>query len=128
MDDGLCSGLWSATMVITIDNTIVLIYLNLNSFILFFRLLMSELIPNNVKGFSSGLVTSFNFICMFIITLEFQALADLIDFKFIYLALSLISFSSVFFVYFFLPESKGKSLAEIEEYFRQRNVNYEQES
>lgn len=89
---------------------------------------MSELIPNNVKGFSSGLVTSFNFICMFIITLEFQALADLIDFKFIYLALSLISFSSVFFVYFFLPESKGKSLAEIEEYFRQRNVNYEQES
>lgn len=84
-------------------------------------LLMGELIPNRVKGLASGLVTSFNFLSMFVITLEFKTLADFIDYKFIYLALSLISFSSILFHVFFLPESKGKSLAELEEYFKQRS-------
>lgn len=91
-------------------------------------LLMGELIPNRVKGLASGLVTSFNFICMFVITLEFKTLADLIDYKFIYLALSLISFSSILFHVFFLPESKGKSLAELEEYFAQRSRRSDQEA
>ena len=84
-------------------------------------LLMGELIPNRVKGLASGLVTSFTFVCMFVTTLEFKTLAEFIDYKFIYLALSLISFSSIAFHVFFLPESKGKSLAELEEYFKQRS-------
>ena len=87
---------------------------------------MGELIPNRVKGLASGLTTSFNFICMFVITLEFKTLADFIDYKFIYLALSLISFSSIVFHVFFLPESKGKSLAELEEYFKQRSRRSDQ--
>lgn len=89
---------------------------------------MSELIQNKVKGLASGLVTSFNFICMFLIVWQFQNLADLIDFKFIYLALSLISFSSILFNYFFLPESKGKSLSELEEYFNSRSMSNRQEA
>ena len=89
---------------------------------------MSELIQNKVKGLASSLVTSFNFICMFIITWQFKALADLIEFKFIYLTLSFISFSSILFTHYCLPESKGKSLAEIEEYFRQRNLRDEEEA
>lgn len=74
---------------------------------------MSELIHTKVKGLASGLVTSFNFICMFVISLEFQAIADLIQFQFIYLAFALISFSSLLFVYYFLPESKVCIIFEI---------------
>jgi facilitated trehalose transporter len=71
-----------------------------------------------VKGLASGLTTAFNWLCIFVLTKEFTALADLIHFQFVYLILSVVSVFGFVFVLFFVPETKGKSLAEIEAYFK----------
>lgn len=90
-------------------------------------LLMSEIIQTKVKGLASGLVVSSNFFFFFLITWQFKNLSELLDEKYIYLGLSLISFASVLFTFFFLFESKGKTLSDIEEYYRQRNPTTNQE-
>lgn len=81
-------------------------------------LLFGEMIPNSVKGLVSSMATSVNWISCFIVTKEFNDLTTELGFDGAYLVFAIICAISVGFVACFLPETKGKSLQEIEDHFR----------
>lgn len=74
------------------------------------------------------MTTAFNWLCIFVLTKEFNSLAKLIHFQFVYLILSIISLVGFVFVYFIVPETKGKSLAEIEAYFKRNEQQVNQQA
>ncbi|RWS08000.1 solute carrier family 2: facilitated glucose transporter member 8-like isoform X1 [Dinothrombium tinctorium] len=80
--------------------------------------LMSEYVPTKVKGIASGIAVCFNWLSAFIVTLVFKYLALLIGNDITYLIFALINGCGVVFVYSQVFETKGKSLQEIEIYFK----------
>ena len=82
-------------------------------------LLASELIPLRVKGTGVGITTCFNWICATIVLLSFGSYQDAVEpwGSFLILSYAIICLLSVIFVLLFVPETKGKSLEEIENYF-----------
>ncbi|XP_028043881.1 facilitated trehalose transporter Tret1-2 homolog [Bombyx mandarina] len=79
---------------------------------------MCELFPLQVRGLLGGLsLSSFN-ILMFLATFCFPYLRDSLGFAFTVLMFGIISLLSAVFLYYFLPETKGLTLREIEEYFK----------
>ncbi|XP_054167411.1 facilitated trehalose transporter Tret1-like [Oppia nitens] len=85
-------------------------------------LLMSELLPANVKSVASGLCSSYNWLFAFIITKLFHTLIDTLLESGTYLLFSILCFCCTVFVALLLPETKGKSLTEIENIFRDRTT------
>ena len=80
-------------------------------------LMMGEIYPSKIRSAAASITTAFNWFSSFIVAKTFQ---DLIDAAgphgtfYIYACIMVISFV---FIFFFVPETKGKSLEEIEEYF-----------
>ncbi|XP_017780645.1 PREDICTED: facilitated trehalose transporter Tret1 [Nicrophorus vespilloides] len=102
----------------------VLIYVAANTigFMILPGVLLGELYPANIRGFIGGLTfTSFNFI-LFVITKVFPLIRDLIGVHGVFWVFSLSSFFASIFLYLMLPETKGKTLEEIEDYFGQKNI------
>eukprot|EP00731_Ephydatia_muelleri_P007423 Em0003g1671a len=88
-------------------------------------LMMSELIPQRVKGISSGIVTAFNWLLVAIVTKEFKPFSDTVRPWFAWWSFALIIALSIPFVVVLLPETKGHSLEEIEELFERHRGNRE---
>jgi sugar porter (SP) family MFS transporter len=86
-------------------------------------LLMGELLPAHVKSIASGLSSSFNWMCAFLITFFFNYLIQGLSDSGTYLLFAIISFVSSVFVIFLLPETRGKSLQEIENLFRGESMS-----
>ena len=82
-------------------------------------LMMSELLPLRVRSLGGSLATFVNWGCATIVTATFQMYADAVTQKFAWWSFALIMLISIVFVILFLPETKGHSLEEIEEYFKQ---------
>ncbi|CAG2175007.1 unnamed protein product [Oppiella nova] len=83
-------------------------------------LLMGELLPSHVRSVASGLCSSYNWLMAFLITKLFHTLLDCLHESGTYLLFSVLCFTCTLFVVFFLPETKGKSLTEIENIFKAR--------
>ncbi|KAF8786548.1 Facilitated trehalose transporter Tret1 like protein [Argiope bruennichi] len=80
-------------------------------------LMMSEMSPIRVRGLVCGLGTAFSWTFVFIITKSFlQIEAAVGDFG-AYWIYSVFCLLACFFTLIFLPETKGKTLEEIENYF-----------
>lgn len=79
--------------------------------------LTGELLPTTVRGTGSGLIVSFAYILLFLVVKSFPVLLLILKVSGLFYLFSLVSFTTVVFVYFFLPETLGKSLKEIEQYF-----------
>ena len=86
-------------------------------------LMMSELIPQRVKGISSGIVTAFNWLLAVIVIKGFKPYSDTVGPWFAWWSIALIIALSVPFVVVLLPETKGRSLEEIEERFERHGEN-----
>lgn len=80
-------------------------------------LIMSEILPPQIRGFSSSLAQVVNWGGCFIVTEMYKSFADMYGETITYSIFALISFISVLFVSFLLPETKGKTLEEIQEIF-----------
>lgn len=82
-------------------------------------LLMSELFPMKIRGALAGAAVSFQWICNAIVAFAFPLTLNLIGNQtfFIFVLLNIGSFA---FVYFLLPETRGKSLEEIENMMRSK--------
>lgn len=80
--------------------------------------MIGELLPVKMRGRIAGfLYTAFSII-VFIITKLFVTMRNLIGIDGILVVWTVASFAATLLIYFTVPETKGKSLDEIEDYFR----------
>uniref|UniRef100_T1JHY0 Major facilitator superfamily (MFS) profile domain-containing protein n=1 Tax=Strigamia maritima TaxID=126957 RepID=T1JHY0_STRMM len=90
--------------------------------ILFFRtyipwLSMSELFPAKAVSYASSLATASNWMFAFIITKTFEDLKGALSFYGVFWLYGSVCFVAIIFVWFFVPETKGKSSEEIQQIF-----------
>lgn len=82
-------------------------------------LLMSELFPMKIRGALAGAAVSFQWICNAIVAFAFPLTLSLIGNQTFFIFV-LLNIGSFVFVYFLLPETRGKSLEEIENMMRSK--------
>lgn len=85
-------------------------------------LLMGELLPVAQRSLMSSVASAFNLGAMFIVIKTYPDIKDWIGSEGVFWIYSVLCFFSCIFVIFVLPETKGKSLDEIEEYFENKNI------
>lgn len=85
-------------------------------------LIMSEIFPSHARGKASALSIFTSWLFAFIVTKEFITVKENLGPAETFWLFSLFSFAGAFFVWFVLPETKGKTLEEIELYFLGRSM------
>ena len=83
-------------------------------------LLMSEIFPVKARGTASGVSVLVNWGCSFVVTKSFAWMINNLTEAGTFWFFGSVAFLSIGFVYFFLPETKGKSLEEIEAFFEKK--------
>ncbi|MGE6322261.1 sugar porter family MFS transporter [Pseudomonas oryzihabitans] len=76
-------------------------------------LLMSELFPNQVRGLLTGVAVAVQWLCNATVAFSFPVALEAIG-NYTFYGFAAINLGSLLFVYFCLPETRGKSLEEIE--------------
>ena len=80
-------------------------------------LLMSELLPTKARGIACSISTCFNWSCGFLVAYFFIDIEKAITSQGVFWLFAGCTVVAVFFIYKFLPETKGKSLEEIQTFF-----------
>ncbi|NXX18024.1 GTR10 protein, partial [Podargus strigoides] len=83
-------------------------------------LVLSEIYPAGIRGRAFAFCNSFNWAANLLISLSFLDLIDAIGFSWMFLLYGLMGVLAVIFIYFFVPETKGQSLEEIDEQFSRK--------
>ena len=83
---------------------------------------VSELLPLRIRSFAASIVTLVNWTWVFIVTFFFHSYASAVTPKFAWWSFAFVMLTSIFFVIFFVPETKGQSLEEIEEHFERGHI------
>jgi hypothetical protein len=86
-------------------------------------LLMGELIPEKQRSFLCSIAGSQNYGVMFVVIKTYHDLNNSVGEDGTFWLYSFFCLCSCFFVYFLVPETKGKSLREIEEYFELTQIS-----
>ncbi|KAM4021066.1 solute carrier family 2, facilitated glucose transporter member 6-like [Anomaloglossus baeobatrachus] len=81
-------------------------------------LLMSEILPLKARGMASGLCVVISWITGFVLTEAFLPVVNTFNLETPFFFFTIICVCGVIFTYFFVPESKGRTLEQIESYFR----------
>jgi major inositol transporter-like SP family MFS transporter len=80
--------------------------------------MLSEIFPLRLRGLGMGISVFFLWITNFFIGLSFPVLLDKVGLSGTFLAFAAIGFVALAFVKKYLPETKGRTLEELEHYFR----------
>ncbi|KAJ9593663.1 hypothetical protein L9F63_014788, partial [Diploptera punctata] len=80
--------------------------------------LIGELLPIKIRGIGGGVMVGIAYVLMFIVVKSFPYILDITGTTGIFFIFSMMSLAGVAFVYIFLPETLGKTLKEIEDYFK----------
>ena len=83
-------------------------------------IVVSEILPLKIRGFAMSLCTVANMGFNFIVVLTFLPLLNSIGEAFTFWIYGVIGILSLIFTYYFLPETKGKSLEKIEKNWAER--------
>ena len=78
--------------------------------------MLSELYPNDVRGFASSIITCLNWSLTFLIALTFPTFTKILQ-EFTFLPFTFAIFISIVLTFFFVPETKGVSIEELTEKF-----------
>ncbi|XP_018417567.1 PREDICTED: solute carrier family 2, facilitated glucose transporter member 8 isoform X2 [Nanorana parkeri] len=81
-------------------------------------LVMSEIFPLRVRGVASGVCVVTNWGCAFLVTKEFQDMMDSLTSYGTFWLFAAFCALNVLFTVLFVPETKGKSLEQIESHFQ----------
>lgn len=81
-------------------------------------LLCGELFASRVRGLGSGLTSSMGFIFFFIVVKAAPGMLETLGSPGTFACYGAVAFGGTIFLYFFLPETKDKTLTEIEERFK----------
>lgn len=76
---------------------------------------MGELFDPAVKSIASTIATTFCWLIGFVITKYFGTISEALGMHYAFWIFGLCTFSAFCFVFFLLPETKGKSLQEIQD-------------
>lgn len=87
-------------------------------------LIMSEIFPSRARGAASGIAVFTNWFCAFVVTKEFLFIQDVFGAAATFWLFAVFCTSSVIFVWRKVPETKGKSLEDIELYFLGKSTLY----
>ncbi|XP_030029412.1 facilitated trehalose transporter Tret1 isoform X2 [Manduca sexta] len=77
-------------------------------------LMMGEILPAKIRGSAASICTAFNWLCTFAVTKSFQNIVDAIEASGTFWLFGCICFAGLFFVVICVPETRGKSLEQIE--------------
>ncbi|KAK1142698.1 solute carrier family 2, facilitated glucose transporter member 10-like [Acipenser oxyrinchus oxyrinchus] len=77
-------------------------------------LVLSEIFPAGLRGRAFAFTNCFNWAANLIVTLTFLDVIDALSLSWTFLLYGVIAVAAVVFVYLLLPETKGKSLEEID--------------
>lgn len=80
-------------------------------------LIMSEIFPSRARGAASAIAVFSNWFCAFIVTKEFMYVKDMVGAATTFWLFAFVCMSSVIYVWRKVPETKGKSLEDIELFF-----------
>ncbi|XP_050447851.1 facilitated trehalose transporter Tret1-like [Cataglyphis hispanica] len=80
-------------------------------------LMMGEILPAQIRGTAASIATVFNWMFTFIVTKTFQDLIDLLGTHGAFWVFASFVVIALFFVFFCVPETRGKTLEEIERRF-----------
>src|SRR6202051_1989941 len=83
-----------------------------------FWLLIAEIYPLRIRGLAEGTAATFNWASNLIVSLTFLTLVEKLGASSTFLLYALASVASWFFAYYFVPETKNRTLEEIEAFWR----------
>src|SRR6266550_26942 len=83
-----------------------------------FWLLIAEIYPLKIRGLAEGTAATFNWASNLIVSLTFQTLVEKLGASSTFLLYALASVASWLFAYYFVPETKGRTLEQIEAFWR----------
>ena len=87
--------------------------------------ILPELFNFRFRGMASGLTICCAYLMSFVVIKFYPAMLDIMGNEFVFIFYGMISFIGVFYVYYIVPETKGKSLQEIENLFKKPNRDEE---
>lgn len=82
--------------------------------------MVAEMYPQKARGLAAGLTMSLAFLMSFITVKTFATVFEYFGNVVVFSFYAFVALVGIAFAIFVLPETKGKSLAEIEEYFRSK--------
>ena len=85
-----------------------------------FWLLIAEIYPLRVRGVAEGTAAGINWASNFAVSLTFLTLVELIGRSWTFWSYALLAIAAWFFSYYLVPETKGRTLEQIEHSFRHR--------
>ena len=86
-----------------------------------FWLLIAEIYPLKIRGLAEGTAATFNWASNLIVSLTFLTLVEKLGASSTFLLYAVASVASWLFAYCFVPETKGRSLEQIEAFWRERH-------
>lgn len=90
-------------------------------------IVMSEIVPTRTRGFVNGLATSFAWIIMFVVTKEFESLGRALGLYGAFWFFGGFCLLSCVFVGLLVPETKGRTLEEIQGLFAKNSSDRQKE-
>jgi MFS transporter, SP family, galactose:H+ symporter len=86
-----------------------------------FWLLISEIYPLNVRGLAEGTAASANWAFNLLVSLTFLTLLNALGASWTFCLFGVLSLASFVFSYWLVPETKGRTLEDIEQFWRLRS-------
>ena len=86
-----------------------------------FWLLIAEIYPLKIRGLAEGTAATFNWASNLIVSLTFLTLVEKLGASSTFLLYAVASVASWLFAYYFVPETKGRTLEQIEAFWRARH-------
>ncbi|XP_049823251.1 facilitated trehalose transporter Tret1-like isoform X2 [Aethina tumida] len=106
-----------------VSAVVILVYVATNTvgFMILPGVMLAELFPAKVRGLAGGLTfMTFNLV-LFVVAKVFPLFKATVGVSGVFCLFGTSSLLASFFLYLMLPETKGKSLSQIEDYFQQKN-------
>jgi hypothetical protein len=83
-----------------------------------FWLLIAEIYPLKIRGLAEGTAATFNWASNFVVSLTFLTLVERLGASSTFLLYAFASVASWLFSYYLVPETKGRTLEQIEAFWR----------
>ncbi|KAG8331298.1 hypothetical protein J6590_044290 [Homalodisca vitripennis] len=101
---------------------LVYVYAGSTSFSNIMLAMLGEVFPTEIRGFASGITTGLGFTTSFVSTKLYPIFVTEFEAYFVFLFFTIFGAVGTLYIYLFLPETHGKTLLEIEDYFKGEQI------